>query len=237
MRYHRRTAPAVKDGRVRKKNHWRHEPDYTRTHQVRVERDPAPRGSRHYLSPTDVTAFLNLLPDWRELSIGLQRVVLSGDTDCLGWHRPGTVAVCAWEDRPQRVFDTDFYLEHAATLARLRVPTRPVRYVTCDRCSERCPLDDPRPRQCPDCKAWWTAEGEGPVGAGVFAEFTDESVQAFLLVHVLVHELGHHHDRMTSPRKRDITRGERYAEEYALRHESRIWQSYQRVFGARWRSR
>src|SRR5262245_59167668 len=89
MRYHRKTAPGVSSGRVRKKNNWRGEPDYTLTHQVRVEREPAPRGFRHYVSPTDIHAFLGLLPEWRELSIGLQRVVLSRRTDCLGWCRPG----------------------------------------------------------------------------------------------------------------------------------------------------
>jgi len=47
---------------------------------------------------------------------------------------------------------------------------------------------------------------------------------------VLVHELGHHHDRMTSPRRRDATRGERYAEEYARRYEQTIWSKYCRVF-------
>ena len=62
------------------------------------------------------------------------------------------------------------------------------------------------------------------------AEFTDETTQAYLLLHVFLHELGHHHDRMTSPGRRDFTRGERYAEEYALRYEKRIWSDYCRAF-------
>jgi hypothetical protein len=69
-----------------------------------------------------------------------------------------------------------------------------------------------------------------PRAFGYLVEFNPATVQAFLLIHVLVHELGHHHDCMTSPRQRSTTRGERYAEDYALRHEGAIWSNYCRVF-------
>src|SRR5262249_14630411 len=69
-----------------------------------------------------------------------------------------------------------------------------------------------------------------PRAFGYLAEFNPATVQAFLLIHVLVHELGHHDDCMTSPQQRSTTRGESYAEEYALRHESAIWSRYCRVF-------
>src|SRR5262249_47496644 len=95
MRFHRRTTTRVVGGLVRQKNRWREDPDSTATHQVRIERFTPPPGYRHFVSPADVTAFLALLPDWRELAIGLQRVVLSAQTECQGWHRPGTVALCA----------------------------------------------------------------------------------------------------------------------------------------------
>jgi hypothetical protein len=233
MRFHRKTAPGVRNGQVRKKHNWRREPDYTRTHQVRIERYAPRRGFRHYVSPTDIQAFLNLLPEWRDLSIGLQSVVLSSDTTCHGWCSPGTVAVCAWEDDPWRVFSVPFYEEHAATFRRLGIPCRPAISFDCLGCNEEIAVVDGVGR-CEECELVFGPQDTEETGiAGYLAEFTDETVQAFLLVHVLVHELGHHHDRMTSPRQLDCTRGESYAEQYALRHEARIWEEYKRVFKVR----
>jgi hypothetical protein len=41
----------------------------------------------------------------------------------------------------------------------------------------------------------------------------------------LVHELGHHHDRMTS-RGRDAARGEPYATAYARQARAKVWPDY-----------
>jgi hypothetical protein len=59
---------------------------------------------------------------------------------------------------------------------------------------------------------------------------TEESVRAFQLMHVLLHELGHHHDRMTTRSQRRASRGEGFAEEYANRYMEAIWQAYTREF-------
>ncbi|MGD2107756.1 MAG: hypothetical protein PVI86_00060 [Phycisphaerae bacterium] len=56
--------------------------------------------------------------------------------------------------------------------------------------------------------------------------FTLAQVRAYQLLHILLHELGHHHDRMTTRSKREASRGEGFAEQYALRHERLIWQRY-----------
>jgi hypothetical protein len=60
--------------------------------------------------------------------------------------------------------------------------------------------------------------------------FTAATARAFQLVHVLVHELGHHHDRMTSASKRAAARGETYAEQYARQFEDEIISRYRREF-------
>ena len=71
-----------------------------------------------------------------------------------------------------------------------------------------------------------------PTGDGFFlCRFTEPAVRAYQLLHVLLHELGHHHDRMTTKYKARPSRGEPYAEEYARRYAERIWVSYQEVFG------
>lgn len=60
--------------------------------------------------------------------------------------------------------------------------------------------------------------------------FDVESAKAFQLIHILIHELGHHHDRMTTKSQEDAARGEHYAENYARRFEDEILTVYQRRF-------
>src|SRR5262245_5193242 len=105
MRFHRKTSPKVVGGKVQRKNRWRQEPDSAPPHQVRIERYKPRPGFRHFVSPADVTAFLGLLPDWHNLAVGLNRVVLSADRSCLGWFVPETVAVCAWEEECVQVYN------------------------------------------------------------------------------------------------------------------------------------
>lgn len=62
-------------------------------------------------------------------------------------------------------------------------------------------------------------------------QWTEASVRGFQLMHVLLHELGHHHDRITTRSMRRASRGEPYAESYALAYADRIWDEYFRVFG------
>lgn len=60
---------------------------------------------------------------------------------------------------------------------------------------------------------------------------TDSQARAYQLLHIFLHELGHHHDRMTTKRQLSTSRGEPYAEAYARRHEGLIWDRYLKVFG------
>ena len=62
-------------------------------------------------------------------------------------------------------------------------------------------------------------------------KFTEAQVKAYQLLHILLHELGHHHDRLTTKPGGKPNRGEAYAESYALVYEARIWEQYQEVFG------
>jgi hypothetical protein len=69
--------------------------------------------------------------------------------------------------------------------------------------------------------------------------FDEKTARAFQLVHVFLHELGHHHDRMTSlqtkgpaARRRHFSpRGETFAEEWAISMEQVVWQKYKEYFG------
>lgn len=64
----------------------------------------------------------------------------------------------------------------------------------------------------------------------IIVRFTAETARAFLLTHVLVHELGHHHDRMTTRSRRNASRGEGYAEAYARRNEDVVIRRYRKEF-------
>jgi len=72
----------------------------------------------------------------------------------------------------------------------------------------------------------------GPEEDGWFlCHWTVEQARAYLLIGVLVHELGHHHDRMSSRRQVDCGRGEPYALAYTARFEEVLWDRYTRRFG------
>jgi hypothetical protein len=183
---------------VRPKNNWARSPDYDVTPQPRLfvdRRRPGP-GYRHLLLKRDVHRFVGLLPDWDELSQGLNAIVLApGSPRLLGYHRPGLVALCAWERTLERVWHVDFVAEHRFILTLLGVPV----------------------------------EAEG--GAWRRCRFTEATARGFHLLHVLLHELGHHHDQMTTRARRDSCRGEPFAEDFANDLALRVFDRYVRAFG------
>jgi hypothetical protein len=62
-------------------------------------------------------------------------------------------------------------------------------------------------------------------GDAVICDFTENQIKAYQLLHIFLHELGHHFDRInTSTRK--IARGENYAENFAFKYEDIIWNRY-----------
>lgn len=190
----RKTGTKVRNGKVSRKNRTELSNHYSQVSQLEpvIDRRRPGAGYRHYLTINDVRRFIRLLPDWDELAVGLNAVILSERTDCLGWHKPGLIAVCAWEREPVQDWDREFVEEHASVLARLGVSYEPI------------------PGK-PD---------------GLLCGFDEASVKGFLLMHILLHELGHHHDRMTTRSRRNTARGESYAEEYALKYADRLWDDY-----------
>lgn len=61
-------------------------------------------------------------------------------------------------------------------------------------------------------------------------DFTEETARAFMLVDILLHEIGHHHDRMRTRSKKQCAEGEKYAERFAHELRARVWPEYVRRF-------
>src|SRR5262245_5964892 len=122
----RRSAPKVRDGKVQRKNRWQETPNCYNTEQPEpvIDRQRPGWGYRHLVRKGDLRRFIRLIPHWTELSIGLNVVVLAGGNDCnMGWHRPGLVALCAWERSIILAeTDQDFYRDHREILEKLGVP-------------------------------------------------------------------------------------------------------------------
>src|SRR5688572_18430722 len=93
-----KVAPQVIHRKVRLRHGTRGaRPDAALMSPVPVVRQRPGAGFRHILRASQVRSFLAILPDWDLLSRDLDRIVLAAGSDLRdGWHRSGTVAVCAW---------------------------------------------------------------------------------------------------------------------------------------------
>jgi hypothetical protein len=56
--------------------------------------------------------------------------------------------------------------------------------------------------------------------------FNESQIKAYQLLHILLHEIGHHHDRINTKSKRAPANGEKYAETYAFKYEKIVWNKY-----------
>src|SRR3954447_1096743 len=168
----------VRNGRVLKKHNWRLDPgDYRALPQdeIRLDRRRPPEGSRHLITIAELRRFIALLPDWDEVAIGLDAIVLDSATDCAGWYAPGVVAVCAWDHQLWDWWSPEMIKEHRPILELLDV--------------EQVPLEDsPEYR---DHVADLEAMGlrEPALGGHVELRFTEPQARGYQLLHILPHEL------------------------------------------------
>ena len=63
-----------------------------------------------------------------------------------------------------------------------------------------------------------------------FCEFNEDQIKAYQLLHILLHELGHHYDRMKTKSKHSTARGEKFAEDFAFENEDIMWNKYEETF-------
>jgi len=194
----RKSAPGVTGGRVQKKNNWDLTPNYYSHTQPRVliDRKRPGQGFRHLLKQKDIVDFISILPDWQDLSQGLDAIVLApGRRYSYGYHTPGVVHIRAWSENLWIDCSTEYHRRDHYYFERLHVP-----------CVQS---EDGR----------------------YLCKFTVETACAYQLLNVLLHELGHHHDLMTTKAQKEVSRGEGYADKYAELNSAYIWLRYQERFG------
>jgi hypothetical protein len=188
---------------VLRKNRWVETPYYDITPQPRpfIDRLRPGKGCRHLLLKSDIQRFIELLPNWEQLSEGLNAILLARfEFHLLGWHRPGRVAICAWERDLVQVFGASVVWEDRPILDLLGVVPEPVE----------------------------TEQQAEP--SRFLCRFTEWTARGYQLLAVLLHELGHHHDRMTTRKRHDSCRGEPYAVNFANRLAWEIWPRYLQAF-------
>lgn len=193
----KKTSPKVIRGKVQKKNNWAETPNYYNEsqHSLVIDRKRPGVGYRHLLKRKDILDFIEILPDWAELSRGLKGIVLApGDWRIFGYHRLGVVHICAWDKDLWITLSKEGIEQEKFFLDRFGVV-----------CEKR--------------------------GNEVLCKFSDGTARAHQLLATLLHELGHHHDRMTTRSKNGPCRGEGYAEDYAKKYTELIWTRYLETFG------
>ncbi len=250
-----KTTPRVKDGRVQRKNY--RDVNRPASGRLEIQVDVATRpGYRHVLNRELIERFVELVPDWREVSRGLDLVVLAdGNPWWDGRYKDGVIEIAAWEHPVEKILAPSYYAEHRAIWDRLRVRSRPEPEFIATVVSGDPDLDPDDAER--EIAAWlhvsefsivpgevegqWFAIECDKVPGAVLAELTriDNAIHiyarcvfmrfdrttaaAYQLLHVFLHELGHHIDAMALPDRGVCKRGESYAEGWANRTADLIW--------------
>lgn len=244
----RKTTPRVKDGRVQRKNFrdvWALDDG-----PLEVVTEVPGLGYRHVVDEALLREFMALVPGWAEVSRGLRRVTLcDGDEHREGSYFDGQIELSAWADPPARAVNPWFFAEHRAIWERLGIRWREAPELVSD-----VYIDDLEPHLWDVFEHYdWEIEDSGGVVIGrdkstpgkpaicevvyvesrmqvyekkVLVHFDRRSAADYVLLHVFLHELGHHVDAMMPPRKGFTRRGESYAELWALRTADAMWDAW-----------
>jgi len=127
----RKTTPKVKGGKPLRKNNHELTPNYWNTTQSEIQIDVQKpgKGYKHFLKKRDIIRFIELIPNWIELSQHLDAIVLeNGDTDYDGiYNNDGVICISAWERRQDVLLNKNYFKEHFGLFNRLGVKYKEVR--------------------------------------------------------------------------------------------------------------
>jgi len=198
----RKVTPKVKDGAVQKKNRRA----LTVHAGYAIVRHAPARGYRHIISQRDIRDFTDIIPDWGQLARGLESIVLTAHPGDEEEQHDGRYRVFQREKTGSieiPAWDEDLWVAHPTVHFEAH-------RVVLERIGVPHEMVDDETVQC---------------------RYTERQARAFLLLHVFMHELGHHVDRMTTKQRATSKRGEEFAERYAVERLDRLWPRYLEAFG------
>jgi hypothetical protein len=164
------------------------------------DRESPGRGFRHVVSRRDVQAFMDMVSDWDRISHRLERVVLAAKDSGLD----GQYAFYHREESGAiflHAWNEDLWVELKHEYFDAHRKIFEKLGVSFD-CRDR----------------------------EVFCRFTAPQARALMLLHVFMHELGHHY-AYTRQKHRSSTKGEDFAEIFATSRFNQLLPEYVRVFG------
>lgn len=198
----RKVTPKVKDGTVQKK----HRHALTVHAGYTIVKHAAATGHRHIISQKDIRDFIDIIPEWDRLAQGLESIVLTAHGGVEDEEHFGRYSVFQREKTGSielPAWDGDLWVAHTAAHFEAHRAILERIGVAHERVDED----------------------------SVECRYTEPQARAFLLLHVFMHELGHHVDRMTTKQRTSGKRGEEFAERYADGLLDRLWPRYVQVFG------
>lgn len=165
-----------------------------------LDRESPGRGFLHVVSKKDLQSFIEIIPDWHRYSQRLERIVLKAHAD----DRDGLYEFYHREETGAiflHAWREDLWFEVSKTYFEAHRSILEQLGVSHD-----IKEDD------------------------VYCRFTQSQARAFMLLHVFMHELGHHHD-YSHQKHRHANKGEDYAESFATNRFEQLFADYIRVFG------
>jgi hypothetical protein len=165
-----------------------------------LDRESPGQGFRHVVSKRDVKAFIDIVPEWDRFSERLERILLAAPSD-------GYDGLYEFFHREEtgaiylHAWREDLWTD--LTLS----------YFDCHRdIFDKLGVSYERQEDCVTCR------------------FTAAQARAFMLLHIFMHELGHHYDRIHQ-KHLGSSKGEDYAVRFATSRFEQLFPAYVRVFG------
>lgn len=165
-----------------------------------LDRESPGRGFRHVVSKRDVQDFIDIIPQWDRLSERLERIVLSAPSD-------GCDGLYQF-----------FHREETGAICLHAWPEDPWINLNLEYFQSH--------EEIFDTLGVSYDRGE----ESVVCRFTDAQARAFMLLHVFMHELGHHYDSIHQ-KHLGASKGEDYAERFANSRFAHLFPAYVQIFG------
>jgi hypothetical protein len=166
-----------------------------------VDRKRAGKGYRHVIKKKDIHDFTDIIPDWEVICEGIESIILGAGDEFLD----GLYRHYNYEDTGiiwLSAWHENLWVEFNDAYFKQHQWHFDMLGVVYEKKVEE-----------------WSCH------------FTETQAKGFMLLHIFLHELGHHVDKLRSRKKNIIRGGEEFAENYANQTLVEIWPDYCAKFG------